>query len=70
MLDKLIDESQAEERRKFIDAQAAWRTYREAHCRAVYESYQGGSLRGAAFSGCMQKIAENRVFELNDYPHN
>ena len=69
-LDKMKEGSQAQERRKFIEAQTAWRTYREAHCGAVYESYQGGSLRGAAFSGCMKELAETRVFELNDYPHN
>jgi uncharacterized protein YecT (DUF1311 family) len=64
-----LDPMQVEERRMFMEAQAAWRAYREAHCKAVYESYRGGTVRGVAFSGCMQERAESRTFELNDYPH-
>ena len=69
-LGKMEDAEQAPERQKFIEAQAAWRAYRDAYCKAVYESYQGGTLRGAAFSGCMKERADSRVFELNEYPHN
>jgi uncharacterized protein YecT (DUF1311 family) len=57
----------AEERKALIAAQRAWVKFREADCKAVYQKWAGGTIRGVMYTGCMQNRAETRIKELRDY---
>jgi uncharacterized protein YecT (DUF1311 family) len=47
-----------------IAAQREWVKFRETDCQALYTYYQGGTIRGLMFIGCMQSHAENRIKDL------
>jgi uncharacterized protein YecT (DUF1311 family) len=45
-------------------AQAAWQSYRDKQCSAVYAVYETGTIRGAQFAGCKLEATERRTYEL------
>jgi uncharacterized protein YecT (DUF1311 family) len=45
-------------------AQAAWKAYRDAHCKTVADLYMQGSGRAAGQSTCVIKLTEYRIHEL------
>ena len=47
--------------------QRAWIEFRDADCDAAYEYYAGGTMRNLVHIGCMQKRAEQRIKELDDF---
>lgn len=61
------NESQAELKKSFIEAQRLWVKFREADCNNVYTYWSGGTIRGVMFIGCMQARAEQRIKELREY---
>ncbi len=67
-LNTLRSERSSGDRRLLRDAQRAWETYREAHCRAVESLYAGGSMGRMQRIGCIGDLARKRVAEIhNDY---
>ena len=64
---KSLGGSDAETRKKLIEAQRAWIKFREADCAAVYQQHVGGTIRGLMYSGCMQSRAEQRIKELKQF---
>ena len=45
-------------------AQAAWKVYRDAHCKTVADLYIQGSGRAAGESTCVINLTESRIHEL------
>ncbi len=45
-------------------AQAAWQTYSDKQCSAVYAVYETGTIRGVQFAGCKLEVTERRTHEL------
>jgi uncharacterized protein YecT (DUF1311 family) len=45
-------------------AERAWIQYRDAHCAAVRQRYEGGSISPMIFSMCMTETTEHRIQEL------
>ncbi len=48
----------------FQDAHAAWRAYRDAHCRAVAAVYAGGSMAPMQEAHCRAELAVERARAL------
>jgi uncharacterized protein YecT (DUF1311 family) len=61
------DPEDAGTKKSLIAAQRAWVKFREADCNAVYEQWKTGTIRTVMFIECMQKRAETRIKELEDY---
>jgi uncharacterized protein YecT (DUF1311 family) len=57
----------AEAKKSLVEAQRAWVKFRDADCKAVYQKWIEGTIRGVMFTGCMQNRAETRIKELEDY---
>ena len=60
----------ATEKKLLLEAQRAWIKFKEAHCKSAAESYDGGSMQPMIYSGCLQKISEERTKQLNEYLEN
>jgi uncharacterized protein YecT (DUF1311 family) len=50
---------------KLRAAQRAWIKYRDANCDAEAELYEGGSIRPAMYSGCLERVTRARIAELH-----
>jgi uncharacterized protein YecT (DUF1311 family) len=61
------DPEDAGTKKSLIAAQRAWVKFREADCNAVYEQWKTGTIRTVMFIECMQKRAETRIKELEEY---
>jgi uncharacterized protein YecT (DUF1311 family) len=52
------------------EAQRAWLTFRDAHCR--YEAYgeaRGGSMEPMVYSGCRARLTRERIAQLRAQPN-
>ncbi len=49
---------------KLASAQAAWRTYRDAECAAVFDNWRDGSVRIAAETKCRIGATQLRTFSI------
>ena len=58
----LSDRPEAKE--AFLASQAAWRSYAEAECRAVYVYWQDGSIRNVQLLGCQVQLESERRWSL------
>jgi uncharacterized protein YecT (DUF1311 family) len=47
-------------------AEAAWTAYRDAHCEAARQRFEGGTIAPAVYSGCVCHITEHRIDELKE----
>lgn len=60
------DDGQAME--AISDSQHNWQSYRDSHCRSLYEIWRQGSIRSAIYLGCAIQLTEARIEQLrNDY---
>jgi uncharacterized protein YecT (DUF1311 family) len=57
----------AKAKQMLVEAQRAWIKFREADCKAVYQKWGDGTIRGLMYIGCMQQRAEQRIKELDDF---
>lgn len=49
-------------------SQQAWIKYRKAYCDAIYQQWIGGTIRGAMYNDCMQKLTKLRTHVIwQDY---
>jgi uncharacterized protein YecT (DUF1311 family) len=46
------------------ESQMAWIQYREAHCKAIYSSYENGTMRFIAHPACMVELTKTRQEEI------
>ena len=52
----------------FIEANASWIMYRDAHCSSVANVYSGGSVYNYAFTRCQVELTDSRINRLqSDY---
>ncbi len=49
-----------------LEAQRAWLSYRDAHCRLEGYSFFGGSAQPMIVSGCLASLTRQRTQELRD----
>jgi uncharacterized protein YecT (DUF1311 family) len=54
------------EQKAVKEAQAAWETYRGAHCESVAMPYSPGSITPAVKVACLAKLTRQRIKELSD----
>jgi uncharacterized protein YecT (DUF1311 family) len=45
-------------------AEKAWLVYREGHCAAAKQQYEGGSISPMVYANCMQLVTNHRIEEL------
>ncbi|MBV9110820.1 MAG: DUF1311 domain-containing protein [Gemmatimonadetes bacterium] len=70
--ERQLDSTEAQVRRvlsratavRFTASARQWRAYRDAECRVVYESYDGGSGAGAALVNCKVTLTRDRSATL------
>lgn len=48
------------------EVQRAWSSYRDLHCAAAQQRFQGGSMAPMVYAGCMWKVTDHRTEELRD----
>jgi uncharacterized protein YecT (DUF1311 family) len=46
------------------EAERAWILYRDLHCKAAEQRFEGGTIRPLIWSGCMRQVTEHRIDEL------
>jgi uncharacterized protein YecT (DUF1311 family) len=46
------------------DAQQAWIVYRNLHCAAAEQRYEGGSMAPAVHAECLRQLTNHRIQEL------
>ncbi len=49
---------------KLKAAERAWIQYRNLHCDAAGQQYEGGSVRPMVFSDCMKQTTDHRIEEM------
>ena len=59
------DEPDAE--KALLDAQRAWITFRDLHCKAVGFQSRGGTLEPVVVAGCLADVTGHRVEELKAF---
>lgn len=64
VLKKLIDPNQ---RQLLIQAQRAWIKYKESHCKAIANLYEGGSMQPAIQADCLTELTKQRTRALQAY---
>jgi uncharacterized protein YecT (DUF1311 family) len=47
-------------------AQRAWLAYRDLHCAAAKQIYEGGTIAPAIEMSCLRKVTDHRIEELQD----
>lgn len=61
------DRNHIEVRRRLMDAQGAWREFRDNDCRGKLALWGSGSIRGIKYLACMAERTEQRTKELRDW---
>jgi uncharacterized protein YecT (DUF1311 family) len=64
LLSMLQSDSYRIARQKLRAAQRAWIQYRDLHCDAVRQQWEGGSISPLEWSGCMTETTNDRIAEL------
>jgi uncharacterized protein YecT (DUF1311 family) len=54
-------------RRRFVTAQRAWLTYRNADCESVSDKYEGGTLAGVVGADCAAKRTTRHLIEIRAF---
>ena len=47
-------------------AQKAWLVYRDLHCSAAKQLYEGGSIVPTIYAGCLEQVTDHRIKEIED----
>ena len=67
VLKKMTDSNQ---KQMLINAQRAWIKYKDAHCKAIANLYEGGSMQPMVYSGCLAELTKERTKNLQTYFEN
>jgi uncharacterized protein YecT (DUF1311 family) len=54
-------------RKRFIKAQRAWMTYRNADCASVADKYEGGTLAGVVAADCTSSRTTRHLVEIRAF---
>ena len=60
----LVKQRQAAAVEKLKAAQKVWTQYRDLHCEAARDEYEGGSISPMVFAQCMATTTRHRIEEL------
>lgn len=58
------------EKNQLLEVQRAWIKYKEAHCKALANQYQGGSIYPLILYSCLEEITIERKKQLQKYLEN
>lgn len=58
------------EKNLLLEAQRAWIKYKEAHCKAIANQYQGGSIYPLVLYSCLEDLTIERKKKLQQYLEN
>lgn len=58
------DTDYAAVRKRLVEAQRAWITFRDSDCEAKLKFWESGTIRGAVYQGCLTERTEQRIKEL------
>lgn len=47
-------------------AECAWIRYRDLHCKAVEQRFEGGSMKPLIWTSCMKQVTDHRIDELKE----
>jgi uncharacterized protein YecT (DUF1311 family) len=61
------DADLVEARRRLMEAQRSWIMFRDNDCEGKYSFWEGGTIRGAMYLGCMIERTEQRTKELRSW---
>ena len=62
---RLVEHRQVAAVEKLKAAQKVWTQYRDLHCEAARDEYEGGSISPMVFAQCMTTTTRHRIEELN-----
>ncbi|MGK7927458.1 MAG: lysozyme inhibitor LprI family protein [Spirulina sp.] len=71
-LDKVYEKLRAKvkdtpQEARLIEAQTAWKAFRDADCEYSQRRYDGGSIMPAIYALCVVDLSEKRTRQLEDY---
>ena len=58
------------EKDMLLNAQRAWIKYKETHCTALANQYEGGSMMPLIYYGCLGQLTGERKAQLKEYMPN
>ena len=58
------------EKDMLLNAQRAWIKYKETHCTALANQYEGGSIMPLIYYGCLGQLTDERKAQLKEYMPN
>jgi uncharacterized protein YecT (DUF1311 family) len=58
------------EKNQLLEVQRAWIKYKESHCKALANQYQGGSMYPLILYSCLEEITIERKKQLKKYLDN
>ena len=61
------DTNFAEVKKRLLEAQRAWITFRDNDCKAKLTLWASGTIRGAMYLGCLTERTEQRTKELRNW---
>ncbi|RYY47073.1 MAG: DUF1311 domain-containing protein [Chitinophagaceae bacterium] len=64
---KAVAKQDAAGRKLLLDAQRKWIRYKEAHCKAVAQAYDKGSMQPMVFCHCITELTRERADKLKRY---
>ncbi|MBW4440647.1 MAG: lysozyme inhibitor LprI family protein [Plectolyngbya sp. WJT66-NPBG17] len=53
--------------KQLVDAQLVWIKFRDADCAFSRDRFQGGSMAPMVYSGCIARMSQQRIKELEGY---
>lgn len=59
--------NEPDEEKALLDAQRAWISFRDLHCKAVGVQSGGGTLKSVVVVSCLADVTDNRVEELKAF---
>lgn len=58
------------EKDMLLNAQRAWIKYKETHCTALANQYEGGSMMPLIYYGCLGQLSDDCKAQLKEYVPN
>ena len=62
-----MNSGDAQQKRLLLLAQRQWIKYKEAHCKAVANDYDKGSMQAMIFCNCITELTKERTQKIKRY---
>lgn len=64
---QLLPKLSASRRQKLTTAQQAWLKFRDTNCDFETSKYEGGTIAGTIYAGCLEQLTKQRTQQLQEY---